>query len=113
MKRPDKLGTIVAKRELLFGNGKKVIVRIGKPRLLEGETFYICPYRILGLGTNKLRFAPGGLDSVHALQLAFEKIGMELRVLGEACGGTLRWEGGADGDIGFPLSEEVARQLNK
>jgi Domain of unknown function (DUF6968) len=113
MKKPDKLGTVIAKRELLFGNGEKVVVRIGKPQLLEGEAFYICPYRIFGLGSSNLRFAPGGLDSVHALQLAFQKIGIELRVLVEAHGGTLWWEGGADGDIGFPLWEEIARELNK
>jgi hypothetical protein len=114
VKKPDKLGTVIAKRELISArHQKKIVVRIGKPKLLEGESFYTCPYRILGIGNNRLRFASGGLDSVHALQLALEKIGIELHVLNTAYGGSLRWEGGAEGDVGFPVSEGVARELNR
>jgi hypothetical protein len=47
------------------------------------------------------------------LQLAFQKIGIELTILNEAHGGALHWEGGAEGDVGFPLSEAIERELKK
>jgi hypothetical protein len=67
----------------------------------------------VGLGHDEVRKAPGGLDSIHALQLALEKVGIDLHVLNEAHGGAIRWDGDADGDLGFPLRENIEAILKK
>ena len=115
MKMPEKLGTIVAKRDLVSSvdGAKKVSIQIGKPVLPKGDWTYVCPYRIHGIGDDRLRHAPGGADSVDSLQFVFQKIGIELTIINEAHGGTLHWEGGAEGDVSFPLWERIEKELKK
>lgn len=112
MEKPIKLGTVIATRELTLGGNKAVVVRIGKPQRPRGDEFYACPYHISSLGLDWLSYGTG-VDFVHALQMALEKIGIELRVLSDAHGGKLHWEGGAEGDVGFPLREEIERELKR
>jgi hypothetical protein len=106
-----KLGTVIAHRELELGEGKKVTIKIGKPQRVQDHSSYFCPYQILGIGFDKLRRAAGGLDSIHAIQLAFQKIGIDLYALNKANNGALYWDGGESGDLGFPLAEDILNIL--
>jgi hypothetical protein len=102
-----KLGTLIARRELYLAGGQKIAIRIGKPQRSLDRRSYFCPYEILGLGDDQLRRAPGGLDSVHAIQLVLQKIGIDLYVLNDAHEGALRWDAGDNGDLGFPLPDNL------
>jgi hypothetical protein len=104
---------MIANRQLSLGFGKKVTVRIGEPRRSSDGRSYFCQYQIAGLGHDELRSAPGGLDSVHAIQLALEKIGIDLHVLNDAHGGAMRWDGDSNGNLGFPLRDEIATILKR
>jgi hypothetical protein len=113
MAKPEKLGTVIATRELVLDGNKAVIVRIGKPHRPRGDEFYACPYHISGPGLNRLSYA-AGVDSVDALQWAFQKIGIELRATIDASASKkLRWEGGSDGDVGFPLRAEIEKYFRE
>lgn len=96
------IGSVIASRELSLSTGKKVTVLIGKPEPYpDGRDFY-CPYQILGIGAERVRYA-GGLDSAQALILALNKIGADLYASAEAKAGQLSWTTGGDvGDLGFP-----------
>jgi RHS repeat-associated protein len=108
-----KLGTTIAHRQLSLSDGGKITVRVGKPQRSPDRRSYFCPYQIVGLGHDHVRRAPGGLDSIHALQFALEKVGIDLHVLNEAYGGAIRWDGDTDGDLGFPLQEKIKAILKK
>jgi hypothetical protein len=102
-----KLGIVIASRELEAGGNKKITIKIGKPRREVDHESYFCPYQILGIGYDKLRRAAGGLDSIQAIQLAFQKIGIDLYILNKANNGALNWDGGEHGDLGFPLPDNI------
>ena len=97
------VGTIIAIRKLTLSDQRTVTVRVGKPRRFRGgNDDYYCPYQILGLGDEVVRYA-GGVDPVQALQLALVAIGADLGALKEAKTGTLSWAAGSTkGDFGFP-----------
>ena len=106
-----RINSVVATRVLdLRGTEKKVTIKVGKPRQTEDGPIYHCLYQILGIGDNKVRRSPGGLDSIHALQLAFQKVGVDLYVMNDSYNGALVWEGGDD-DLGFPLPENLSSIL--
>lgn len=93
------IGVLIARRELSFSNGDKVAVLIGKPEPYpDGEDFY-CPYQILSIGSECVRYACG-IDSAQALLLALNKINADLNCSREAETGQLSWVG--SGDLGFP-----------
>lgn len=98
----------VAERRLYIEGQPNTSIRVlvGKPQKAPGaseDDLVLCPYQILGIGDEKVRSA-GGVDEVQALQLAMGMIGSELYFkLNRHCGGKLRWEGGRDGDLGFPV----------
>jgi hypothetical protein len=106
-----KLGPVIATRELTLGVGKKVTIKIGKPQRMPGHPSYFCAYQILGIENDNLRRA-AGIDSVQALQLVLQKIGIDLYALNKANGGTLNWEAGEHSDLGFPLSDDLLNILN-
>jgi len=108
-----KLGTKIGRRQLSLSDGGKITVRVGKPQRSPERRSYFCPYQIVGLGHDHVRRAPGGLDSIHALQFALEKVGIDLHVLNEAHGGAIRWDGDTDGDLGFPPREKIKEILKK
>ncbi len=105
----DKVETIIATRELILIDGKKVSVIIGKPEKFPDSDDYYCPYQIMGIGRESVRYA-GGIDSVQALILTLNMIGSDLYTSKEAKAGILRWVGGERGDLGFPVPE-VLRDL--
>jgi hypothetical protein len=103
------LGDIVAVRELSLideqGINSKVQVLIGAPRCFPDSTDYYCPFQIVGLGDEEIRYA-GGVDGIQALQLVMPMIGAILRFRSENVAITLRWEAGnSEGDFGFPVDQ--------
>jgi hypothetical protein len=102
------LGTPIASRRLTFSDGRTITVRIGKPRKFPDGTDYYCPYKIAGIGDERIRYA-GGVDAVQALQLTLARIGSDLYTSDEAKSRALRWEGGSiEGDLGFPVPNVIA-----
>lgn len=93
----NNLGVIIARRRLCWPGkeGNKIIVLIGKPRPFpQSKRFphrdYYCPYQIVGVGDQKMRYA-GGIDAVQALQLVFSAIGIDLQHLNNRGLSTLKW----------------------
>jgi hypothetical protein len=101
MKKLDSVGTVIAVRNLDLRGGKEVVVTIGMPRKTPDEDDYYCPYQITGADRSDIRYAVG-VDAVQALELALRMIGADLYTSNEALNGALSWEGGIDGDLGFP-----------
>jgi hypothetical protein len=105
----ENVGTIIATRKLALSNGKKVSVIIGRPKKFPDNSGYYCPYQIVGMGKEKVRYA-GGVDGVQSLLLALNMIGADLYTSKEAKAGSLRWDGGEKGDLGLPVPD-VLRDL--
>jgi len=97
------IGEVIATRTLQLVENKKggITVQIGKPKQFPNKSDYYCPYRIIGIGDEKIRYA-AGIDAVQAIQLAMVKIGAEIYTSTEAKSGRLRWDGDEKGDLGFP-----------
>jgi hypothetical protein len=104
----DSLGEIIAERNLnIIGDEKrKLIVKIGKPQTFPNSSDYYCPYQIIGLGKEKIRYA-GGIDAVQSLILALKMIGADLYTSPESQSGKLRWEGDESGNLGFPNPDSM------
>jgi len=107
----NRIETIIATRQLIYADGKKVSVIIGKPEKFPDSDDYYCPYQIMCIGNENVRYA-GGIDSVQALLLTLNMIGTDLYTSKEAKAGILSWKGGEQGDIGLPVSE-VLRDLKE
>lgn len=96
---------VIAERELEVRKAKaaehvRVLVRIGKPEpdpKPGGD--WRCAFQIIGADDDAVMFAHG-VDSVQALQLCLQFVGIRLEDL-QARGTPLRWLGGKD--LGFPL----------
>lgn len=100
------VGMQIATRVLDVG-GKRVTVVIGKPEKFPDAEDYYCPYQIVGLGNERVRYA-GGVDAVQAMLLALKMIGTDLCTSPEAQAKQLTWQGGqSPGDLGFPVPESV------
>lgn len=93
-----RLELVIARRKLLcFPNLKEnVVVTLGKPRKVTKEE-WVCPYQICGMGDKKVQEAHG-IDAFQALMMALEGIRVKIKESEK----TLIWEGGEQGDIGFP-----------
>ena len=101
------LGEVIASRKLCLVNSGKprseIIVKIGKPvELADSPGDFYCPFQVIGIGSEEIRYAVGG-DAVQALQLVMVMIGAYLSWLNRECGGKLRWDGGKEGELGFPV----------
>jgi hypothetical protein len=93
---------IIAKRNLavrLPSGDNQVEISIHAPELQDGV--WTCRYQIGWPNQNRASFA-AGVDSIQALHLALQKIGMELYVSPYHLSGDLRWEKTGDG-YGFPV----------
>lgn len=100
------VGMQIATR-VLDVSGKRVTVVVGKPEKFPDAEDYYCPYQIVGLGNERVRYA-GGVDAVQAMLLALKMIGTDLYTSPEAQAKQLTWQGGqSPGDLGFPVPESV------
>jgi len=105
--RNTDLGEVIAVRSLeMEANGiiSELLVSIGKPRPMDDAKDFIVPYRIEG-GDVARAFYMAGVDAFQALQLTMRALGVELEVLNQEPGRTIRWECGEEGEFGFPKSE--------
>jgi hypothetical protein len=97
------LGVLIAERRLRVSGRPEldVRVRLGTPRPFSDAPHgdYYCPYQIVGLGTEKVRYV-GGVDALQALELAMHILPTELDALREDHPG-LGWANAPDGEYGF------------
>jgi hypothetical protein len=98
------LGTVVAERKYSLVRGEEVKIEIGMPQLFSDSEDYFCPYRITTPG-RELLLRAGGVDGIQAMQIAFQKIGAALHEINLVYKNSLRWEGGEEGDLGFPFPD--------
>jgi hypothetical protein len=98
------LSSICAYRALesLFG---KVEVWMEVPVIDAGGQDYRCRYRIKGPRTDRVAHAIGA-DAFQALQLAMERIGIDLFFSEEGQSGDLRWLD-VPYDTGFPVPASI------
>jgi hypothetical protein len=91
---------VVCERELfdLERPERRVIVRLGSPRLEEPPTGWECRYSISGLSESPYESRGSGHDGLGALIYALISIREHL----DQSGLKLSWKGD-DGDTGFPL----------
>jgi hypothetical protein len=103
--RLDNVGKIIAERVLdLEGSEgpREVRVLIGEPQRIPDSTDCFCPYRIVGLASDTVRYTEG-VDGAQAIYLAMEAVGTLLAATPEARAGKLTWYG--DRALGFPVRE--------
>src|SRR5438552_19029038 len=98
------VGDIFATRTLSLSGEDAISITIGKPQPFPDENGYFCPYQIVGIGNQKVRYA-GGEDTVQALILCLTKIGTVLYTSTEAKAGLLTWNGSRD--LGFPVPDSI------
>jgi hypothetical protein len=99
MSAMPEVSTAIALRKLELGNDDFVEVFIWAPEE-RADHEHRCEFQITGLATVVFSYAIGG-DSIQALMLAFEKIGVELYSSEGAKSGALRWNG--ESNLGFPV----------
>jgi hypothetical protein len=90
---------------MLDGN-QKVEVLIGKPEPCPDGIDWYCPYQTIGRGSGEVRYGIG-VDMVQALILALSMIGAELYCSDEYRDGRLIWDCGRNGDLGFPVTDNI------
>ena len=92
-------------RTLVLDDHSEVTVIFGVPQpLSENETEFFCPYQILGLGTDSIRYAIG-MDALQAIEYTMQHVGINLYTSEEARSGRLSWQyGRKKGDLGFPVT---------
>ena len=108
----EAIGEVIAERTLCLSAqnaaDQDVVVRIGKPQRFSDEPDdYYVPYEIVGSEGTKLFYA-AGVDAIQALQLVMRMIGADLLALCRDRNCTIKWIGGEDGDLGFPIAGEAA-----
>lgn len=110
----DSLGDVVLTRKLFVGGEHKreVVIKIGKPIELEGNGDYYCPYQVVGIENDKIKYAIG-IDGVQAMQLTLSRIGADLYTSEEGRKGNLRWIGDENGNLGFPVPDSIKDLLPK
>lgn len=108
------LGDVVTNRSLsIIGDAvKKIEIKIGKPQKFEDHSDYYCPYQIIGMGNDRIKYAIG-IDGIQALQLTLSRIGSDLYTSEEGKKGNLRWIGDENGDLGFPVPDSIRDLLPK
>ena len=101
----DDVGVVIATREIDIDDNRKVTVAIGMPQEFpEGHDFY-CPYQILGMGRENVRYG-AGVDPVQALILTLQIIGTDLYTSDAFKAGRLRYLGSRN--LGFPVPENIS-----
>lgn len=101
------LGTVIAERRLRVAGHPEldVRVRIGAPRPYPDQRDYYCPYQVVGIGKEKIKYA-GGVDALQALELAVWILPTELDALRRDYPG-LGWLDAPGGDYGFSRAEST------
>ena len=92
-------------RTFLLDSRSEVTVIFGAPQPLSPtEPEFFCPYQILGLGNDSIRYAIG-MDALQAIEYTMQHVGINLYASKEARSGRLSWEfGRRKGDLGFPVT---------
>ena len=98
------LGTVIARREFDCGEGK-IVLELGMPYAVDDGGTYFCPYRILGLGSGRVRRA-GGVDSMQALYEALRIAAADLYASDAARAKILKWLG--QRNLGLPVLNAIA-----
>ena len=115
--RSEGLGTVIAERRLYLDDQESVRVRIGTPITNErDDSMSGCPYQIEGMGTGKVRFIYG-VDTVQALWLALQTVGVDLYASDEYKAGRLKAfaESSPNDDLHLPVPpglEDLLPQCN-
>jgi len=95
------LGQVIAERSLTIAeNAREVMGELGAPQEFEDQSGYYCPWRIRGLGSEKILYA-AGIDKFQALQLALAMIGVTLEARSKEQRVRLAWSG--ESRSGFPI----------
>lgn len=101
---PD-IGEVIGSRQYRLINEDStesaVSVLIGRPQITENATEYQCSFKLIGIGSQTTQIARG-YDSIQALQSALILITAHLNHLNNELGRKLKWDGGRNGDLGFP-----------
>jgi hypothetical protein len=103
--RLENVGKVIAERRIdLEGHGgsREIVVLIGAPRPIPGSPDCFCPYQIVGLADETVRYTEG-VDGAQALYLAMEAVGTVLAASPEGRAGRLSWYG--ERALGFPVRE--------
>lgn len=99
------VGQVLATRTFELREGdrrKEVRVLIGMPRRIPDESDFYCPYQIVGLLDERVRYTEG-VDEAQALYLAMEASGTMLSATPEAISGRLTWYG--EPSLGLPIRD--------
>lgn len=110
----DSLGDVILTRKIFIvgEHEREIVINIGKPKELEDNGDHYCPYQIVGIGNEKIRYAIG-IDQIQAMQLTLSRIGVDLYTSEEGRSGNLRWIGDEKGDLGFPVPDSIKDLLPK
>lgn len=101
MRKPLEIGPVIATRRLSLADGSPVTIELGMPYADGDNPDYLCPYRITGWGSGRVR-GSFGVDPIQALTLAMQAIGTDLYSSDEYRSGSLRWFKPHD-DLGLPV----------
>jgi hypothetical protein len=107
----ESIGPVLCGRELTLRDGHPVGVIMGMPqRFPDGHDDYFCPFQIIGIGNDKVRYGVG-VDAVQAVWLTLQMIGARLHTSSEAKSGALSWLG--QSNLGFPVPDSISDFLPK
>lgn len=96
----EKIDSVIAKRILKAKDGREIEVVFGRPEKFPDDDDFYCPFQIIGLGDEKVRYA-GGVDSMQALILALKKLSYYVTSLDEVTKGEVQWLDGSEPDLGL------------
>lgn len=99
------VGTVIAERVLDLKPGKRVVVKIGKPRKHRGYDTYVRAHEVRRPDRTQIFYAVG-IDTVQALHLGLQMTGTTLYISEAAKQGKLTWLGGRN--LGFPVPDIIA-----
>jgi len=99
------LGIVIARREFELGDSGKVILEVGTPYPVDDGKTWFCPYRILGLGNERVK-RTGGIDSVQAVYMALQMAGTDLYTSDPSRQKELTWCGQLN--LGLPVPKTIA-----
>ena len=91
------LGQVIARRTMKTTGERRVRVSVGMPVFVGDGWDWVCPYRIVGIGTPLVGHVHG-VDALQALQLVSAGIRTSLEETGRA----LSWVGDRYWQCGFP-----------
>ena len=101
---PD-IGEIIAIRRYRLvdedNDARCVSVLVGKPQPAKDSPEYQCRFQVIGIG-NQITQVARGHDSIQALQSALILVSANLNHLNNELGRKLIWDGGRNGELGFP-----------